>query len=113
VHPALQAVLDVTPNEFLVTQRGRPYTRKALSEQFRVWCNAAGLPTRCVFHGLRKAGQTRLADAGCDPFEVAAWSGHKSLSEIERYTKAANRKRAALSGLRKSMANAVCQCQTL
>ena len=117
VHPVLQTVLDATPSEhltFLVTRRGGPYTRKALSEQFRVWCNEAGLPSRCVFHGLRKAGLTRLADAGCDPFEVAAWSGHKSLSEVERYTKAANRKRAALSGLAKSMKNdsATPECQT-
>ena len=41
----------------------------------------------CVFHGLRKAALTRLADAGCTTHEFAAISGHKTLSEVERYTK--------------------------
>ena len=36
----------------------------------------------CVFHGLRKAALTRLADAGCTTHELAAISGHKTLSEV-------------------------------
>ena len=48
VHPHLQAVLDATPSEhltFLVTATGKPYGGNAFSEQFRNWCDAAGLPT--------------------------------------------------------------------
>jgi integrase len=51
VHPHLQAVLDGTPSEhltFLVTATGKPYGGNALSEQFRNWCDAAGLPKRCT-----------------------------------------------------------------
>ena len=48
VHAHLRAVLDATPNEhltFLVTTTGKPYGGNAFSEQFRKWCDAAGLPT--------------------------------------------------------------------
>jgi integrase len=72
VHHELQAILDATP---------------------------AGLPARCVFHGLRKAALTRLADAGCTVHEIAAISGHKTLKEIERYTKAADQARLARTAM--------------
>jgi integrase len=47
--------------------------------------------------GLRKAGATRLAEHGTD-HEIMAWGGWSSLKEVQRYTKAANRKRLALQG---------------
>ena len=50
VHPELRAVLDATPSAhltFLVTATGKPYGGNAFSEQFRNWCDAAGLPKRC------------------------------------------------------------------
>ena len=53
------------------------------------------LLTNCVFHGLRKAACTRLADAGCTAHEIAAISGHKTLKEVERYTKGADQARLA------------------
>jgi hypothetical protein len=43
------------------------------------------------------------ADAGCSTHEIAAWSGHLTLREVERYTKGANQKRLAASGLAKVM----------
>jgi integrase len=49
----------------------------------------------CPLHGLRKACCRRLAEAGCSTQEIMAISGHKSLSEIERYTKAADQKHMA------------------
>jgi hypothetical protein len=42
---------------------------------------------------LRKAALTRLADAGCTAHELTATSGHKTLAEVERYTKAADQAR--------------------
>jgi integrase len=53
----------------------------------------------CVFHGLRKAALTRLADAGCTTHEFAAISGHKTLSEVERYTKGADQARLARAAM--------------
>jgi integrase len=84
-----------------VSRSSQPYSGNDFSEQFRQWCNAAGLPQHCVFHGLRKLGCTRLADAGCTVHEIAAWSGHLTLREVERYTKAADRKRNARAALGK------------
>jgi integrase len=105
VHPDLQAVLDATPSEqltFLTTKTDKSYGAGDFSEQFRAWCDAASLPQHCTFHGLRKAALTRLADAGCSAHEIAAISGHKSLKEVERYTKAADQARLARNAMAKT-----------
>jgi integrase len=65
IMPELQAILDATPSghmTFLVTRSGRQYARVDFSMQFRAWCDAAGLPKDCVFHGLRATGCTQLAE---------------------------------------------------
>jgi len=98
VLPRLQAVLDATPGEhltFLVTATGKPYGPNHFSESFREWCDAAGLPKNCSAHGLRKAACRRLAEAGCSEKQIAAISGHASLDEVARYTKAADKARLA------------------
>jgi integrase len=46
-------------------------------------------------HGLRKASLTRFAEAGCSAHEIAAFGGHKTLSEIAHYTRTV--KQAALA----------------
>jgi integrase len=68
VHPELKTILDATPSEhltLLTTKTGKPYGDNDFSEQFRKWCNAAGVPKVCSFHGLRKAACRRLAEVGC------------------------------------------------
>jgi integrase len=96
--PELQTIIDATPSghmTFLVTKTGRQWPSTYFSNQFREWCNGAGLPHDCTFHGLRATGCTRLADAGYSVHEIASWSGHMSLKEVERYTKSFNQKRLA------------------
>jgi integrase len=61
----------------------------------------AGLPERCVTHGLRKAATRRLAEAGCSANEIAAITGHATLVEVSRYTKAAEQKRLAKAAIRR------------
>ncbi|MET0539920.1 MAG: tyrosine-type recombinase/integrase, partial [Xanthobacteraceae bacterium] len=98
VHPELRRVLDATPMghlTLLVTKSGKSYGANDFSEQFRAWCDDAGLPPECAFHGLRKAALTRLAEAGCTVHEIAAISGHKTLKEIARYTAAVDQARLA------------------
>ena len=97
MHRDLQAVFEATPCEltFLTTKTGKPYSPNDLSDQFRVWCDAAGLPSNCSIHGLRKAAARRLAEAGCSVHEIAAITGHRTLKEVERYTRSAG---AAASG---------------
>lgn len=82
---------------FLVTEAGKPFTPNGFYMRFRGWVEAAGLPAGRSPHGLRKAAATRLADAGCTPHQIAAITGHKSLAEVERYTRAADQKRLARS----------------
>jgi integrase len=48
---------------------------------------------------LRKAALTRLADAGCSAHEIAAISGHKTLSEVQRYTNATNQAKLARAAM--------------
>ena len=97
LHPALVAVIEATPSEhltFLTTRHGRPYTSAGFTNWFREACVAAGL-AHCSGHGLRKAAARRLAEAGCTANEIAAVTGHKSLAEVARYTRAADQARLA------------------
>jgi hypothetical protein len=52
-------------------------------------------------HGLKKGGMRRLAEAGGTAHELMAVSGHKTLTEVQRYTRDADRKRLADSGMAK------------
>ena len=74
---------------FLVTEGGKPFTPGGFGDWFKRRCREAGLP-HCSAHGLRKAACRRLAEAGCTAHEIAALSGHASLKEVERYTRAAD-----------------------
>jgi integrase len=102
VHSDLQAILGATPSAhltFLTTNRGQPYGGPNFSNRFREWCDAAGLSKQCSAHGLRKAACRRLAEAGCSANEIAAISGHASLREVERYTKAVDQARMARNAM--------------
>jgi integrase len=102
--PELQAAIDAMPKAernmtFLMTELGRPFTAAGFGNWFRDQCDAAGISKSA--HGLRKAGATRLAEAGCSDHEIMAWGGWSSLSEVQRYTRAANRKRLAMQAAEK------------
>ena len=98
LHPDLKAIMAATPSEhltFIVTEHGKPYsTGKSFGNRMGRWAMQAGLKN-CPLHGLRKACCRRLAEAGCPAHEIMAISGHKSLSEVARYTQAADQKRMA------------------
>jgi integrase len=49
-----------------------------------------GLLDDIVLHGLRKTAARMMAEGLCSTLEIMAITGHKSLKEIERYTRAAN-----------------------
>jgi integrase len=106
IHPELRTILDATPSEhltFLVTATGKPYGDNHFSESFREWCDAAGLPKRCSAHGLRKAACRRFAEAGCSAPEIMSHSGHGTMKELIRYTKAADQARLARNALAKAI----------
>jgi integrase len=101
MHPKLALALRSVPRTnltFLVTQYGAPFSPESFSNWFRAQCNMASLP-QCSAHGLRKAAATRMANAGCTSDQIKAITGHKSLSEVAHYTKAADQRRLARQAL--------------
>jgi site-specific recombinase XerD len=85
---------------FLVTEYGRPFTPSGFGNWFRDQCDQANL-RHCSAHGLRKATAAALAEAGATTHEIAAVTGHMSLEEIERYTRAARTKKLADTAIAK------------
>jgi integrase len=81
---------------FLVTEYGKPFSEAG----FGNWrCDEAGL-SDCSSHGLRKAIARRMAEAGMSPHQIQAITGHTTLKEIERYTKAVRQKLIAEMAMR-------------
>lgn len=98
ITPELAEVLAALPRDrltFLATATGAPFSAAGLGNAFRDAVNAAGVSKRLALHGLRKAAARRLAEAGCTVHEIAAVTGHKTLAEIERYTREAEKARLA------------------
>lgn len=102
IHPELQAILDATPREnmtFLVTDYGKPFTPAGFGNWFGERCREAGLALNA--HGLRKAAARRLVEAGCSVHEVMAITGHRTLSEVQRYTREVEQERMADAAVRR------------
>lgn len=102
VHPELKRALDAWPRQhikILATAQASRMTDKSLGNFAGKAIRAAGLPKRCVLHGLRKASATALAEAGCTTHEIMAITGHKNLAEVERYTRKARQKGLAQAAI--------------
>jgi integrase/recombinase XerD len=96
LHPELERIIQATPSghlTFLATAFGKPFTPAGFGNWFGDQCKAAGVPGRA--HGLRKATATRLAELGATPHMIQGLTGHRTLKEIEVYTRAAEQKRLA------------------
>lgn len=103
IHPDLRKIIDATPSDhltFLVTEYGASFKPAGFGNWFRDRCNEAGLP-HCTAHGLRKATAARLAERGATAHEIMAITGHKTLEEVERYTRAARKARLADAAMAK------------
>ena len=104
VHPDLAATIAASPSghlTFLVTQWGKPFSSpNSFGSWFRERCNEAGL-LDCSAHGLRKATAARLAQKGATPHEIMSITGHQTLQEVERYTRAVSQSQLADSAMQK------------
>lgn len=104
IAPELERAMKAYPAKGLTLigdPHGRPIKRATLSALMRKAIKDAELPPRCVSHGLRKAAMRRLAEHDATDKQIAAVSGHKTLKEVERYTKAADQKKLARAGMSK------------
>ena len=103
LHQRLQAAIAACPSghlTFIAAENGKPYTSGSFGNWFADAVRAAGL-TGLSAHGLRKAASRRLAEAGCTPHQIAAITGHRSLREIEHYTRAVEQADAAEKAMAK------------
>jgi integrase len=104
MHPKLTEIIAATATVgvriFLVTKHGKPYTAAGFGNWFRELCDGADCPDISA-HGGRKATARRLAEIGCSANQIAAITGHASIAEVQRYTKAADRKRMAREAMAK------------
>lgn len=104
IHPELAKAMKAYPAKGLTLigdANGRPLKRAALSALMRAAIRDAGLSSHCVGHGLRKAAMRRLAENDATANQIASVSGHKTLKEVERYTKAADQKKLARAAIGK------------
>jgi integrase/predicted DNA-binding transcriptional regulator AlpA len=108
IHGALHRVLSLAKRDhasILVTSYGEQFSVKGFGQMVSAAIQEAGLPVRCKAHGLRKAAARRLAEAGCSASEIAAITGHKTLAEVERYTRAADQERLARQAIQRQSEN--------
>lgn len=102
LHPALRRELDLAPQDrltFLARGNGEAFTPNGFYMRFTGWAREAGLPTGLAPHGLRKACARRLAEAGCTAHQIASVTGHRTLAEVERYTRAVDQARLATAAI--------------
>ncbi len=83
------------------SQFKKPFSVKGFGNMMSNAIDEAGLPARCKPHGLRKAAARRLAEAGCSASEIMSITGHKTLAEVERYTRAAEQERLARRAIKR------------
>ncbi len=86
---------------FLTRTDGSAFSGRHLSDWFADAIKQAGLADTCVLHGLRKTAARMLAEAGCTTHEIASITGHRSLKQIEDYTKAAHQPALATAAILK------------
>jgi len=79
----------------LTTPGGRPWDGCYLSKELSLALQSLGLPKGLNVHGLRKLRAANLAEAGCSTHEIAAHTGHKTLSMVQLYTQSVSRERLA------------------
>lgn len=78
-----------------------PSTRNCNLRHIFLMAKDADLPPHRSAHGLRKAICVRLAEVGCDPYEIMAITGHQNLAEVMTYIAGVNTKKQAEEGMAK------------
>lgn len=94
------APADTSPFCFLMTKRGKPFTKESFGNFFRVACNEAGLP-HCSAHGLRKATLRRMAELEMSNSSMKSVSGQERDDTLAEYIKSANQQKLADSAIKR------------
>lgn len=105
------ALASLAGHMTFIPAHGKMRSDKALGTMIRLAAREAGVEKSA--HGLRKARATALAEGRATTHQIAAWTGHQSLSEVDHYTKSANRRLAVIGEERTAnRANGAAQVQT-
>lgn len=91
VHPLLARALSEWPRRcetILFTRYDTPFTAAGFRRSWQRERERIGVSA--TWHGLRKTAAATLAEQGASAHEIAAITGHKTLREIERYTREAD-----------------------
>lgn len=78
---------------FIVSNKGRAFTKESFGNVFRAACREAGVPGSA--HGVRKLAATTMADNGATEAQLEAVFGWRGGGMASLYTRSANRKRLA------------------
>ncbi len=102
MHPDLAAAIqacDVTGHAtFLVTRLGQPFASgNAFYNWFIDCARAAGVSKSP--HGLRKAAARRIAERGGTFHHIKSFTGHRTNSEVQRYTEAVEQENMARTAM--------------
>lgn len=95
------AKLDLAAPALVMTEYGKPYSHKSLTEMMRIWTAKAGLTSGCVLHGLRKTLGALTAEAGGTTKQSMAILGHIDIAHAELYSRAADEAILAREGMEK------------
>ncbi|KPL67451.1 hypothetical protein SZ64_04630 [Erythrobacter sp. SG61-1L] len=95
----LEAIVALPPEHtspfcFLMTKRGKPFTKESFGNWFKKACIAAELP-HCTAHGLRKATLRRMAELEMANKTMKSLSGQTRDETLAHYIESANQKRLA------------------
>jgi len=93
MHEAI-AALEGRHLTYLATRQGRTRSEKSAGHLIAKAAEAAGFDRSA--HGLRKSRAVALAEAGANPLQIGAWTGHRSLSEVAHYADEADRRRQVI-----------------
>ena len=83
---------------YITTEFGKTFSQKGFGNWFNGKCREAGLVNRTA-HGIRSGAATIAANNGASVHQLMAMFGWLSESMAIQYTKAANRKKLADSGM--------------
>jgi integrase len=104
----LQVVLDgstLGDKTWLLTRKRTPFKEASFGNEFREWCDAAGL-VHCTAHGLRRAGATFAAEGGATLPQLMAIFGWATAQMAIEYIKAAEQKKLAGASMHLVVGNA-------
>jgi len=98
-HATLKAELDawerIAPT-ILTNNRRKPWSEGHISNAMHnALAEIPAFPEHRNMHGLRKLAAATLAEAGCSAHQIMSITGHKSLTEVERYTASARQEKLA------------------